>query len=87
MHLHPEGSTNKAVGSQLTLTCEPDYWLKSSRAGQPVTTQNITCQSSGEWSSAENCDLIRKFKSILLTLFLKPFNLEYVICFFNTLSI
>jgi len=64
-HWNPErSSTDKTVGSQLTLTCETNYWLNSSSAGGPVTTQNITCQLSGEWSTDERCYLTRKFKSI-----------------------
>ncbi len=64
-HWNPESSsTDKTVGSQLTLTCETNYWLNSSSAGAPVTTQNITCQLSGEWSPDKRCYLTRKFKSI-----------------------
>lgn len=69
MHWNHVGDTNKIVGSTLTLACETDHWLKSSSAGHPVLTQNITCGTSGEWSNAQNCQLIRKFKNIVFTTF------------------
>lgn len=66
---HATGATAQTVGLQLTLACDTDYWLPNSTAGNPVTTQIITCESNGVWSDAENCNLIRKCKSIFLTLF------------------
>lgn len=80
-----EGAMTNIVGSHLTLTCEPNYMRQSSHAGAPVTRQNITCLPIGDWSQAENCILIRKFKSILLTIILFD-TLQPGICYMLVLT-
>jgi hypothetical protein len=66
---HAEAGTMQSVGSDLTLECDKDYWLQNSTAGNPVTKQNITCNTSGDWSEAAMCHKISKLNSILLNLF------------------
>ncbi|KAH3698613.1 hypothetical protein DPMN_086156 [Dreissena polymorpha] len=57
-HWHANVTTMQTVGERLTLACDNDYWLPNSTAGNPVTEQHITCESSGNWSKAEICNLI-----------------------------